>query len=50
MDQTKTDLVMKFTLTPENDVPAEGVVDIDPTTTLMKDFHGATVRGLQQFF
>jgi type VI protein secretion system component Hcp len=50
MDQTKTDLVMKFTLTPENDVPAEGVVDIDPHDDLMWDFHGATYDDYSNFF
>jgi type VI protein secretion system component Hcp len=50
MDQSKTDLVMKFTITPEHDVPSEGVLDIHPEDTLMKDFHGAPYQDYSNFF
>ena len=50
MDQNKTDLVMKFTLTPGNDVPAECALGVAPGDALMTDFQAADYQNYSNYF
>lgn len=50
MDQTASDMVMKFTLMSGGDVPAEGVIEIDKDDKLMEGFSPAAYRDYSNYF